>query len=99
MDQSFKFHMDSAKVYPKHSLQAKIAVRRGYRKGIGLQAGKPAIDTLGKAGLPCLLGGDDFLQNLAHLLFHGPAMACCTHTQTVLDRFVGVSNGKAAHGL
>jgi hypothetical protein len=26
-------------------------------------------------------------------------MACCTQAQTVFDRFIKVSNGKAAHGL
>jgi hypothetical protein len=26
-------------------------------------------------------------------------MACGTHTQTVLDRFIEVANGKAAHEL
>jgi len=48
-----------------------------YRKGLCLQAGKPAIDTLGKTDLRGLLGGDDFLKNFSHLLFHGPAMARC----------------------
>jgi hypothetical protein len=64
-----------------------------------LQPGKPVVNALGKADLCGLFGGNDSLKNLPHLLFHGPAMACCTQAQTVFDRFIKVSNGKAAHGL
>jgi hypothetical protein len=66
---------------------------------ICLEAGKPAIDSLGKADLPSLLGRDSLLKNKPDLLLHGPTMEGGSHTQALFDRFIEVSNGDTGHGL